>query len=254
MWMKEENPIFRALVNAGVHKIKMRFLTQGPQIPNIPLSSDIWEWFIIQDAQVNFILPALVTIGGIMMIIDGGEKIFLTSMSGDPASFLYNRESSIILETKCDELVKLFQDTFDADFAKGIPFLPTKDVILNTKPPLLDPVSVTMMQTYVFKPISTRVQPPTALVKSPMQPYIFDVTEADDVVFTYAMAGPKMTQWFILRAINDMTYVQIATRSLTNERVTKAIYGAYKMNQATSVLLSYMLVDENEAKESDVST
>ena len=253
MWLKEENPIFQSLVNAGVKKIKMRFLTQGPQKTFIPLSCDIWEWFIMQDAGVNFIQPDLLTIGGIMMIIDGGEKILITTMSGNEASFIYNRESSIILETKCEKVAKLFQDTFDGDFSKGTPFTPTKKMILNSKPPQLDPVSVTLTQTFIFASITSRPQPPTALVKSPLSPNITGIMEADDVQYTLAMAGPELVEWHVLRAINSLNYVQVATQSLTNASVSDTILTAYKQNASTSVNISYMLVDKKEAQESDVS-
>lgn len=252
MWCAETNPIFQCLVNAGVKKVKMRFLTHGPQKPFVPFMCDIWEWFIMQDAKVSFILPQMLTIGGIMMIIDG-EKILMTTMSGNEASFIFNRESTIILETKCDQVVKLFQDTFENDFAKGTPFAPTKKMILNTKPPQLDPASVVLTQTFIFPKITSKPQPPTALVKSEMDVNISSIMEADDVEYTLAMAGPELAEWNILRGINSLSFVQIATPSLTNSKVSDMILTAYGQNASTSVNISYMLVDKDEAKKSDVS-
>ena len=253
MWLKEANPIFQSLANVGVKKIKMRFLTHGPQFPFIPYSCDMWEWFIMQDAKVNFILPTVVTIGGIMIIVDGGEKILITSMSGTPASFIYNRDSTIILETKCDEVAKLFVDTFNNDFKKGIPFLPTKKVIMNTKPvPLIDPASLAVIQSFIFK-ITSVPQPPTPLLESPLQPYISEIMEADDVEYTLAMAGPELVEFYILQAINNLNFVQIATRSLAYENVARTVSVAFSQNFSTSANISYTLEDKKEADESDVS-
>ena len=60
----------------------------------------------------------------------------------------------------CDEVAKLFVDTFNNDFKKGIPFLPTKKVIMNTIPvPLIDPASLAIIQSFIFK-ITSVHQPP----------------------------------------------------------------------------------------------
>ena len=233
-WLKETNPIYQSLSNVGVKKTKMRFLTHGPQLPNVPLFSDMWEWLIMQDAEVHFILPSLLTIGGIVIIVDGGEKILITSMNGTSASFIQNRESTIVMETKCERVAKLFIDTFNNDFAKGLPFIPAKEMIINSNPPLLDPVAQALIQGNVFK-ITSSPHPPTSLVESPLQPYLSNIMEADDVEYTLAMAGPEQVEWYILRAVNTLSSVQIATPSLTNNNIASAIYNAYKQNQSTSV-------------------
>ena len=231
--------------------LPVRIITNGPQTPNIPGSCDMWEWLLLQNAKINFSLPEIASIGGILIILDEGERILLTSMSTSAASFIYNRESSIILETPCDDIVKLFTDTFNSDFDKSIPFLPTSEIITNSKPPLIDPVSLAMIKSYEFK-ITSVPQPPQALLDS-SQPYVTEIMEVDDVEFTLAMAGPKDVEMQILEAINVFSYAQIAIRSLPYSKMANAILRTFKQTSSTSLNLSYTLVSQQEANESDVN-
>ena len=252
-WLKEENPLFQALANVGVKKLPVRVVTQGPQIPNIPGSCDMWEWLLLQNAQINFLLTAVKELGGIMVMLDGGEKIMITSMDCSPQSFVYNRNSTIILQSVHSQVSKLFTSAFNSDFSKGIPFMPTKEVITDPNHPLIDPASLAVIQTNVFK-ITNVEQPPPALVDSPLQPYISKVMEADDVEYVLAMAGPEEVQVTLQHAINVVTYLQVAIRSLSNSIMSQQILSTYLQATSASVILSHTLVDKQEADASDVCT
>ena len=252
MWLTEQNPIFQALANVGVKKVPVRVITNGPQLPLIPASCDMWEWLLLQNAKIGFTPPGLNHVGGIMIMIDGGDKILLTTIDGSPASFMYNRESSIIIETKCDDVTKLFTDTFNNDFKKCIPFTPPKKVILNSRPPLIDPASLALIQVTTFK-ITSVPQPPEPLIDSPLDPYISEIMEADDAEFTLAMAGPELVELNLQYAVNVLTFVQIAARSMSNPNISEFVIQSFEQNQSTSVNLSYTLTSKQEAEASDVS-
>ena len=252
-WIKEQNPLFQALANVGVKKIPTRVITTGPQQTFLPTQCDMWEWLLLQNAEVRYLDREKVIIGGTIIILDGGEKILITSMDNSPASFIYNRESSIIMETKCEDVAKLFTDTFNADFQISLPFLPPKEMITNNSAPLIDPASLALIQATVFK-ITAIDQPPPPLLESPLQPFVSDIMEADDVEYIIAMAGPKEVENEIVSAINSYTYCQVGIRSLTNKPIADVIFQSFKNTSSTSINLSYTVETQEEANASDVST
>ena len=67
------------------------------------------------------------------------------------------------------------------------------------------------------------------------------------------MAGPELVDFYILQAINNLNFVQIATRSLAFENVAMAVSVAFSQNPSTSANISYTLEDKKEANESDVN-
>ena len=77
--------------------------------------------------------------------------------------------------------------------------------------------------------------------------------EADDVEYTLAMAGPELVEFYILQAINNLNFVQIATHSLAYENVAMTVSVAFSQNHSTSANILYTLEDKKEADQSDVS-
>lgn len=253
-WAKEENPLFQVLSNVGVTKktLPIRIATNGPQAKFVPGMADMWEWLLLQNALINFAVK--IKIGGILAIIDGGKKIFLTTMDCSKASFLYNRESSIIMDTPNKQLVDLFTKTFDEDFTTSIPFLPNKETILNTSQPLIDPVSATYIQTQQFK-ITSVPQPPPALVNSPLEPYISNVVEVNDAQFILAIAGPKSVETYLLNGLiaGYNYFLQVGIRSLPYSPMSNAVLDSFQRMKVTNVNLSYTVDSQTEADDSNVS-
>ena len=125
--------------------------------------------------------------------------------------------------------------------------------IMNTKPvPLIDPASLAEIQSFILK-IASVPQPPTPLLESPLQPYISEIMEADDVEYTLAMAGPELVEFYILQAINNLNFGQIATHSLVYENVAMTVSVAFSQNPSTSANILYTLEDKKEADQSGVS-
>ena len=253
-WLKEENPLFQALANVGVEKktIPVRIVTNGPQNVFIPMMADMWEWLLLQNAQVNFSMT--VKIKGILIIVDGGDKILLTTMDCSKSSFVTYRESSIIMEKPNDKLAKYFADAFQADFLTSVPFVPPKEVILSTPPVKIDPASTSQIQTHIF-PITSISQPPPALVDSPIDPYISEIVEVDDAEFVLAMVGPDSVESKLIEGLTisaDDTFLQVAIQSLPYSPFSDAIIDTYKRTIIANVLLSYTLDCEAEVNASNV--
>lgn len=253
-WLKEENPLFQALANVGVEKktIPVRIVTNGPQNVFIPMMADMWEWLLLQNAQVNFSMT--IKIKGILIIADGGDNILLTTMDCSKSSFVTNRESSIIMEKPNDKLAKYFADAFQADFLTSVPFLPPKEVILSSPPVKIDPVSTSQIQTHIF-PITSIPQPPPALVDSPLKPYISKVVEVDDAEFILAMVGPDSVESKLIEGLTvsaEGTFLQVAIQSLPYSPFSDAIVDTYKCTIIANVLLSYTLDSETEVNASNV--
>ena len=254
-WAKEENPLFQVLANTGVTKktVLMRIITNGPQIQFIDMYGDMWEWLLLLNAQIHF--TNTIKIGGILIILDGGDRILLTSMDSSKSSFIINRETSIIMDQPNDDLVKLFNDAFTDDFSllNSTPFFPTAQLILGN-PPKIDPVSAALIQTNVFK-ITSIEQPPAVLVESPLA-YVTDITVVRDAEFTLAMAGPNSVEKYLIEGLQVpyTSFLQIGIRSLPYKPFVDAILGVYEnKTKVTSVDLSYTLNSKSEADESNVS-
>lgn len=252
LWLKEGNPIFQALANVGVLKkaVVVRVVTNGPQVTFVPLMANMWEWITLQNAQVHFAMH--IKIGGILIMVDGGEGVLLTSMDGSKDSFLINRESSIIMEKPNDQVVDLFKKTFDQDFMMSLPFLPNKETILNsTDPPMIDPVAITLIQTRKFPDISIP-QPPPALLESPLRPYIAPIVEVNDAAYVLAMAGPKLVEVRLTYALSSSSFLQVGIPSLPYAPLADTILSTARRVNSAGVYLSYYLDSKTEADESNV--
>ena len=252
-WLQEQNPLFQSLANLCAHdkNVAVRIITTGPQLPLVPGMCNMWEWLVLLDAKVSFLPPQVVAIGGTVIMLDGGDKILITTMDSSKESFVFNQESSIILETRCEDVVKLFTDTFENDFLKSIPFLPTKEVITNSQAPLIDPASLQTILSYQF--VTMASEPPTALTDSTLSINISNIIEADDAQFLLAMAGPNNVKFRLIDAINVLSSVSVAVPSLCHRDMADYILKAYQQNASTSVNLSYSLGSQEEANLSDVS-
>ena len=132
--------------------------------------------------------------------------LWLVSIASNPVSVHLTGVHYFGYGDQVRKVVKLFVDTFNNDFKKGIPFLPTKKVIMKTiAVPLINPTSLAIIQSFIFK-ITSVPQPPIPLLESPIQPYISEIMEADDVEYTLAMAGPELVEFYILQAINNLNF------------------------------------------------
>lgn len=253
LWVKEENPIFQALANVGMMKkaLPIRIVTNGPQVPFVPFMANMWEWLILQNAKVNF--AKHIKIGGILIMIDGGNKILLTSMNGTKDSFVINRESSVIIEKPSDEVVKYFKDAFEQDFKASLPFLPNKESILGTKPPLIDPVASALIMATKF-PITSIPQPPEAFEEASDRPFVSKIVTVDDAAVSSAMVGPKLVEKRLIDTLNasNSNFLQVGIRSLPYKPFNDVIFSTYQRVNIVTVIMSYHLDDEAEAKASNV--
>ncbi len=243
------------LANTGVKKkeVLIRIVTNGPQTVLVPMMADMWEWLLLLNAQIQF--TNTINIGGILIIVDGGDSILLTSMDSSKSSFVYNRESSIIMDQPNQDLIDSFQDAFNNDFKvpNSTPFLPPKETILGN-PPLIDPASATLIQTHLFE-ITSITQPPTVLVESPL-PYVTDITVVEDAEFTLALAGPNSVEQNLIKALQVPFngFLQIGIRSISYTPLANTILETYKQRtNVVTVDLSYYLDSQTEANESNVS-
>lgn len=253
LWVKEKNPIFQALANVGMMKkaLPIRIITNGPQVPFVPYMANMWEWFVLQNAKVHF--AKHIKIGGILIMVDGGNQILLTSMNGTKDSFVINRESSVIMEKPNDKFVKYFKDAFDEDFKVSLPFLPKKESILGTKPPLIDPVAVGLIMATKF-PITSLPQPPEAFKEVSDRPYVTKIVTVNDAAFTLAMVGPNLVEHQLIDVLNasSSNFLQVGIRSLPYSPFNDVILSTYQRLNIVTVNLSYHLDDEKEALASNV--
>ena len=258
MLRQEKSPLFRAIANAGVRKVKIRVITNGPGVKaTLPMMVN-WQTYLVlqQPAGPSVAYRPASDINALIIIVDGGKKVFYTTMSTSGASFLYNRESSVILDSMCSSLSSFFTNTFALDFATSIPHQPDYALLTGTATgvPLISPIDLATINAKKMDIDYDTLphQPPQVLNFIRLGATVTEVLEFDDVEYIKAMIGPSAVKMELDHIINSANVLQLAIRSIPSSDMCDMIDKLRLQGARMSILLSYTLEDETELKDSDV--
>lgn len=237
---RESSPIFSALINARrANNVTIRILVGSAQEETCENAATPLDWLMRNWVQVGH---SKIPIGAHFLQIDGGEKIMLTSMHTNSAPFLYNRESSVILESKCKPMSQFLIEMFDLAWCNAIPH--TLRVYNKSEAPKMTPSCERNI---------TSLEQPLWILQQ-LGAYVTSVnTEEAEVI--KVMVGPDSIRDELLHTIASVeSSLLLAVPSITDLGLCKAILDlSRRLGRTVSIMVSHTLVDEDEARLSEVS-
>lgn len=238
---KESSPVVSALLNAVRNKkIRVRILVNTQQSP--PTCANFatpLDWMVHNKMEIRH---ATNPQGAHILLIDGASQILLTSMRTNPASFLYNRESSIIVQaSKCRKLKAFFAKEFEKAWLSGKP---------HDIPVPYTSQHVNMMTKHIERSTQFPEQPDSALYK--LNAAITEVTTVKDVEVSKVLYGPlnfriNLMQLF-LRDLKVSLLLSIP--AITDSEICEALL---KFSRKVNILISYTHTSSVEADLTNVS-
>lgn len=229
----ELSPVFSALLNVVRNKnIRIRILVGGRQSPpTCANSATPLDWMVHNKVEIRHAANAH---SAHILLIDGASQILLTSMRTDPASFLYNRESSIILRAnKCRKIKTFFIGEFEKAWHSGNPHnvpVPYSNQDVNL---------MTEHITYTQFP----EQPDSALHM--LNASITEVTTHRDVEVSEVLYGPlnfSINFMPLLRDIKDSLLLSIP--AIADSEICEVLFKLYRK---VKILISYTHTSHAEA-------
>ena len=238
---KELSPVFFALLNAVRNKnIRVRILVSSWQSPpTCANSATPLDWMVHNKVEIRH---AANPHSAHILLIDGASQILLTSMRTNPASFLYNRESSIILNaTKCRNIKAFFVKEFEKAWLSGKPHdIPVPYTSQDKK----------MMTKHIITQSQFTELPDSAHYK--LNASITEVTTFRDVEVSKLFYGPlnfRINFMKLLKGIKDSLLLSIP--AITDSEICETLL---EYSHKVNILISYTHTGHVEADLTNVSS
>ena len=231
---RESSPIFSVLLNAVTQtNITVRMLVSSKQLPpTCANSATPLDWLMQNKIEIRHATDPSSTH---LILLDGAERLLLTSMRTNPASFLYNRESSVILETsRCTILKSFLIKQFENAWLSGTPHI-THVSYTNE--------DLSMMTGHAKRRVVSVAQPDPAL--SELGATVTDFTTFSDIEVSKVLFGAPEFRSSLMRILyQPKKSLSLAIPSITDSELCQA---HLKLSQKLTAIISYTHTTRVEA-------